>query len=262
MWLDDLLLQQPVKREGNNLVFAGDGSADWARRQEESVERYTDEHYEEDPRAARMYGNFIATGLPDRKAVVLDIGAGLSAELPHYVEELGLERYVALEPLTEPVERSYPCLVGALAERIPLKDDSVDAVLFGTSLDHIENEDTAIEEVRRVLKPHGKLFFWQGLYEPEMVAREKSFERVFFEKHPLKRIARIVGAPIEYAVLARRIVKRRRQLKSGEPIDSMHFRWYTRDRMKDSIARWGLTAARALEPPGVACIYIEATPAG
>ena len=258
MWLDDLLSRKPSRRAGNNLIYDGGGSADWSQRQQDSVARYTDDSYEGDPSVGQMFGNFIATGLAERDAVVLDIGCGLFPGLPHYVAQLGLNRYLGLEPLTEPVDRTYPCLVGALAEKIPLKDSSVDAVLFATSLDHIEDVDAAMKEVCRVLKNDGKLFIWQGLYEPEMLAREKSFERIFFEPSPIKRAARMLAGPLEYAVLARRIFKRRRQLRTGERIDSAHFRWYTRQRLRESMAKWNFTVARELEPPGVASIYIEA----
>lgn len=154
MWFDELLSEPPAGRNGNNLIYAGNGSREWTERQHESIERYADESYEEDPTQGQMFGNFIATGI-DREDVVLDIGSGLFPDLPHYVAQLGLKRFLAIEPLTTPVDRSYPCLVGAVAERIPLKDGSVDAVLFATSLDHIEAEDEAIEEVKRVLKPGG-----------------------------------------------------------------------------------------------------------
>jgi len=40
---------------------------------------------------------------------------------------------------------------------LPIKDKSVDAVLFNTSLDHILDYQTAILEAHRVLKPGGRI---------------------------------------------------------------------------------------------------------
>lgn len=200
-----------------------------------------------------MFGNFIATGLPNRNAVVLDIGCGISPDLPLYVDELGLTNYTGLEPLDVDVRRTYRCLT-ATAESIPFESASVDAVLFATSLDHIADEDAAIAEVKRVLKPGGRIFFWQGLYEPIMLARAKTFEQSL-AYNP------IVGVPFilaEALLTVKRMWKRKRQLKTGARIDSAHERWYTRDRLRASLKRWELTAVRELEPPGTASIFVEA----
>lgn len=257
MWIEELLSRPPERRDGNNLIFELGGSEEWQRRQSESVDRYVDEHYEEDPHDGQQFGNFIATGLESRDEVVLDIGCGLFPRLPHYVAQLGLQRFLALEPLTVPVDRDYPCLVGAVAENIPLKDATVDAVLFATSLDHIDAEDAAIAEVSRVLKPGGKIFFWQGLYEPEMLARDKSFERAL-AGNVAKQAIRTAAAPLEYGLTAFRMWKRKRQLQTGADIDGVHFRYYTRDRFRQSLDRWGLTNVRELHPKGMAAVFVEA----
>lgn len=252
MWIDELLSRPPIRRDGRNLIFETEGTAEWHERQAESVERYVDEHYEEDPHDGHQFGNFIATGLESRDAVVLDIGCGLFPHLPHYVAQLGLKRFVGLEPLTVAVSRVYPCLVGAIAENIPLRDGSVDAVLFATSLDHIDAEDAAIREVRRVLKPEGRIFFWQGLYEPEMIARQKSFEPIAGSW------LRMIAGPLEYAVLFARMRKRKRQLETAADIDGVHFRYYTRKTFDASLARWGLTSVRELLPKGMPAVFVEA----
>jgi ubiquinone/menaquinone biosynthesis C-methylase UbiE len=44
-----------------------------------------------------------------------------------------------------------------LGEILPVQDSSVDVVLFNTSLDHILDYHTAIEEAYRVLRPNGKI---------------------------------------------------------------------------------------------------------
>lgn len=252
MWFDELLSREPARREGNNLLYDATGSADWTQRQQDSVERYASEHYEEDARVARMFGNFIATGLQSRDAVVVDVGAGISSALPHYVDELGLDHYLAVEPLNVPVERQYPCLVGAVAEQLPLKDATADAVVFATSLDHMEDEGAAIDEARRVLKPDGSIFVWHSIHDPDTVATSSTL-------HRLKRGA--IGIPLvalQGAVMFQRMRKRQRQLARGARLDPAHFRWYTRDGLRDAVRRWGMDLVRELEPPSVPVMYIEA----
>lgn len=276
MWFDSLLIcddcgKSVARRDGklvcenghatpapgNAVVYAAEGSDDWERRQAESVERYEDEHYEEDPTIGQMFGNFIAVSA-DKNDVVLDIGCGLSAKPPHYVAQLGLQRFLGLEPLDTPVERDYACLVGAVAEKIPLADGSVDAVLFGTSLDHIEAEDEAIAEILRVLKCDGRLYFWQGLWEAEFIPAAKNWKKVFSGSSPLKLAARWAAAYAEYGFVSYRMWKRTRQLARGEPIDSIHYRYYTVPTFREALRRWNLTIARELIPPGQSSMFVEA----
>jgi ubiquinone/menaquinone biosynthesis C-methylase UbiE len=43
---------------------------------------------------------------------------------------------------------------------IPLKDNSMDAVICSSVLEHVENPALAIKEIYRILKPNGKLFVY------------------------------------------------------------------------------------------------------
>lgn len=258
MWFDELLSREPLGRDKNNLIFSSGGSPEWQRRQDESVDRYADEHYEEDPRDGQQFGNFIAAGLRSRDAVVLDIGSGIAPELPHYVAQLGLTRFLALEPLTTPVDRAYPCLVGATAEDIPLKDGSVGAVLFATSLNHIEREDAAIAEVGRVLKHGGSIYFWEGMHDAELLAEAKSFGNIV-NRGGRMRALRMAFPQADLAMLLYRMRERRRKLAKGEPLDNVHFRWNTRKSFAESLARWGLITVRELQPQGMTAVFVEAT---
>lgn len=252
LWVDHLLSRKPTQRDGNNLLFSALASTDWQRRQAESVERYTSEHYNRDPRPAQMFGNFIATGLLDRNAVVLDVGCGLTPSLPHYVNQLGLTRYLGIEPLSTKVERSYPCLVGALAEDIPLKDASMDAVLFATSFDHIADDRKAMEEVKRVLKPGGLMFMWQGVSDPELLALNSTLHRLTRGPWAIPLIT------AQAAKMSWRMYKRRRDLAKGNRLDSAHERWFTRKQLLQAVGAWGFELNRYLEPIGLPCMYIEA----
>lgn len=83
--------------------------------------------------------------------LVLDVGSDRpsysSQLLPDACEYLGLDPYAGQGEFR---------IIG-LGEILPIRDESVDAVLFNTSLDHILDYHTAIEEAHRVLKPGGSV---------------------------------------------------------------------------------------------------------
>lgn len=245
----------------NVLAAAGEPvlSAEWAEMQEGSVERYLDEHYEEDETIATIFGGFIATTLKPGD-VVFDVGCGLFPSLPAYARDLDCAGYVGLEPLTTPVERDYLCITGAVAEKLPLKDASFDAVLLATSLDHIERPDQAMAELKRILSPAGRIYFWVGLNEPEIQARAKTFHSIFYGSRGLKRVVRIAAAYAEYAYFLWRMARRRRALEKGIPLDSAHFRYYTRQSLMKELEGNGLAVRRELLVPGSNSILVEAIP--
>lgn len=253
--------RQSIPINGANLIYshAGHLSEGWEKMQAESVERYEHDSYEEDETLALLFGGFIGATV-DREEIVLDIGCGITPELPIYIRDLGLKRYLGLEPLTKPVEREYPCLVGAVAEAIPLADRSIGAVVLATSIDHIEKIDEAVAEMKRVLRPGGSLYFWIGLYEPGIMAASKTFENIVVNGSPLKRALRIAAAYLEYAYLLYRMSKRRRQLARGERIDNAHCRYYTRASTAEAMTKWGLSVRRQVLVPGSASLFVEAVP--
>jgi SAM-dependent methyltransferase len=248
--------------EGNNVSGAAGKvlSDEWEEMQAGSVERYKDEHYEEDETIAKIFGGFIAVTLrPDD--VIFDVGCGLFPSMPAYARDLRHGGFVGLEPLTTPVERDYVCMTGAVAEKLPLKDATFDAILLATSLDHIEHVDQAMAELKRILKPGGRIYFWCGLNEPEAMARAKSFHSIFFVTKGAKRALRIAAAPAEYAYFMYRMRKRRRDLAKGVALDTAHFRYYTRESLLKEMADNRLEVRRELLVPGNNSMLVEAVPA-
>jgi hypothetical protein len=91
--------------------------------------------------------------LQDAKGVILDVGCddpriGASI-LP------ASARYIGLDPFCM---RTTPFRLIGVGEYLPFKDNSLDGVLFNTSLDHILDWRRAIEEAHRVLAPRGMLY--------------------------------------------------------------------------------------------------------
>lgn len=248
--------------DGSNILVDYEAAAlpdDWEKMQAESIERYEDEHYGEDETIASLFGGFIAVTL-EADDVVLDVGCGLFPNLPAYVRHLRLGHYIGLEPLKTPVERSYDCLVGAVAEALPLKDGSINAAVLSTSIDHIADIDTAISELKRVLAPGGRLYFWVGVYEPEILPRSKTFYDVLYYGTLPKRALRVALAPLEYAWLFWQMRKRKRNLERGIPLDQYHCRYYTQDSLKKSLTDWGLEQTRYVLIPGTGSVLVEARP--
>ena len=99
---------------------------------------------------------------------VLDVGCGPSG-IACYVEA---RRRVGLDPLAEVYEQwngdlgDQIELVAAQAEIMPFPDDSFDTVFCINSLDHVQNANTVLTEIARVLQPGGRLVLHVDLDSP------------------------------------------------------------------------------------------------
>ena len=111
--------------------------------------------------------------VPRRARNVLDLGAG-TGKLTRSLAAAGL-KVTAVEPLREMRERLAAAVPGAVvlagtAERIPLGDDSVDAVVVAHAW-HWFDAALAVPEIARVLVPGGTLsLVWNMRDETELWA--------------------------------------------------------------------------------------------
>jgi ubiquinone/menaquinone biosynthesis C-methylase UbiE len=96
---------------------------------------------------------------------VLEVGGGTGANLPHYPE---VEELVVTEPdeamlrrARRRLERSgrRATLVRASAQALPFPDASFDTVVSTVVLCSVPDQDEALREIRRVLRPGGQLLF-------------------------------------------------------------------------------------------------------
>lgn len=104
---------------------------------------------------------------------VLEIGPGTGSNLPYYSKDV---RLIGLEPnphmqryLTEKavqMNRSLEIISGR-AENIPLKGESVDAVVSTLVLCSVDNVQDTLSEIKRVLKPGGSFLFIEHVAAPE-----------------------------------------------------------------------------------------------
>lgn len=110
---------------------------------------------------------------------ILEIGIGTGLNAAHYRRDK-VEKIVGLDPALQmhrlarkriakaqlPVE-----LVGLSAERIPAEDASFDTVLMTYTLCTIPDPLSALHEMRRVLKPGGRLIFCEHGRAPDESVR-------------------------------------------------------------------------------------------
>ena len=105
---------------------------------------------------------------------VLEVGIGNGLNIPYYGSEV--EHLFGLDPsrmlLDDAGERAaaapFPVeLIEASAADIPLESDSIDTVVSTWTLCSIPDIETAMQEMRRVLKPDGRLLFIEHGRSPD-----------------------------------------------------------------------------------------------
>ena len=116
--------------------------------------------------------------VPSATGHVLEIGAGSGLNFPLYGS--AVERVVALDPSPKllamarraATEAARPVeLLDASAEAIPLPDRSIDTVVTTWTLCTIPDAARALGEMRRVLKPGGRLLFVEHGRSPDAGVR-------------------------------------------------------------------------------------------
>ncbi|MGH3165866.1 MAG: methyltransferase domain-containing protein [Trebonia sp.] len=104
--------------------------------------------------------------LRDLTGTVMDVGSGTGANFPHYppavTRVLAVEPEPALRRLAHRAARVAPVPVsvtGGVASALPAADDSLGAVVVTFVLCSVPDQDAALAEIRRVLRPGGTLCF-------------------------------------------------------------------------------------------------------
>ncbi|GAA3162693.1 class I SAM-dependent methyltransferase [Blastococcus jejuensis] len=119
---------------------------------------------------------------------VVEVGAGTGSNFGHY--PAGVTEVVAVEP--EPRLRALAAeaardaavpvtVVDGVADRLPADDGSFDAAVVTLVLCSVPDQAAALAELRRVVRPGGRLYFW---------------EHVRAERRGLARVQRLLDATV------------------------------------------------------------------
>jgi ubiquinone/menaquinone biosynthesis C-methylase UbiE len=130
------------------------------------------------PLFARFFDRFVAKDkgrgedelrrelLAGLRGEVLEVGSGNGINFEHY--PAGVEELVAVEPepylrgRAEEAARSAPVrVIDGSAAALPVASGSVDAVVVAGVLCSVPDQDAALAEFRRVLRPAGELRFYE-----------------------------------------------------------------------------------------------------
>jgi ubiquinone/menaquinone biosynthesis C-methylase UbiE len=112
--------------------------------------------------------------LADASGRVLEVGSGTGANLPFYGP--GVESLTVTEPepamlrrLEQRVREQAPRakVVRAPAEQLPFEDDAFDVAVSTLVLCGVDDQGRALRELRRVLRPGGRLIFIEHVRSDE-----------------------------------------------------------------------------------------------
>ncbi len=104
--------------------------------------------------------------LGELRGRVLELGAGRGANFPLLAPDVA---WIGVEPATgmrRRLARGGHDVLAATAEAIPLADDSVDAVISTVVLCSVRDQDQALRETVRVLRPGGRFVFFEHVAAP------------------------------------------------------------------------------------------------
>jgi ubiquinone/menaquinone biosynthesis C-methylase UbiE len=112
--------------------------------------------------------------LPAAKGIVVEVGIGSALNLPYYSPAVthlyGIDTSSELLQIAQrraQANRFPVTLLHQTAERIPLENHSADTVVMTWVLCSIANDHAALQEIKRILKPTGRLLFLEHGLAPE-----------------------------------------------------------------------------------------------
>jgi len=111
--------------------------------------------------------------IPLAEGRVLEIGLGSGLNLPHYadISDLtGLEPSKQLQSIAELLiaQQAFPTKVlTAASEDIPIESDTFDTVVMTWTLCSVRDPLLALSEIKRVIKPRGKVIFAEHGESPD-----------------------------------------------------------------------------------------------
>jgi ubiquinone/menaquinone biosynthesis C-methylase UbiE len=104
---------------------------------------------------------------PKSNDVILDVGGNTGRVTEAAYSRNGCKEVVVLEPRNKYVEygrsrRPFIRFIEGGAENIPLPNEYFDIIVASFSFHHFRDQDKGLEEMKRVLKPSGKLIIFES----------------------------------------------------------------------------------------------------
>jgi ubiquinone/menaquinone biosynthesis C-methylase UbiE len=134
---------------------------------------------------------FYKSLLKEFNGKVLDVGCGIGEFLDFYKNSYGIEVNPFLVKYCK--EKGLNVKLGSIY-KIPFKGNMFDVVLCSHVLEHLEKPNIAIKEMRRVLKPKGKLIL---LVPTESGFRRDKTHKKFWHRENLKKLLEKTNFKIE-----------------------------------------------------------------
>lgn len=123
------------------------------------------------PVEAGPVGQARAALLTHARGVVVDLGAGIGLNLPLLGDDVTQVHLVEPDPhmlrRLDPRLPTHAHVHQAVAENLPLPDDSADTVLATLTLCTVDDLQAAIAEIRRVLHPGGQVLVLEHVRSPD-----------------------------------------------------------------------------------------------
>jgi ubiquinone/menaquinone biosynthesis C-methylase UbiE len=121
----------------------------------------------------------------------VDIGCGISPVSPHPRRTLFLD--CAVEALKHLQQKGYNTKEGDIIN-LPLDAGFADVVFCSEVLEHVENYQTALKEMHRILKTGGRLILTVPVYEKYWGSDDRFVGHIFrFEPEPFKKLLAEAG---------------------------------------------------------------------
>ena len=141
-----------------------------------------------EPAEIRRHRDELLAGLTGR---VIEIGAGAGSNFAHYPPTV--DEVIAVEPEPYLRERARAAAAAAgvrvevrdgVADRLPAEDASFDAAVACLVLCSVPEPAHALIELRRVLRPHGELRFYEHVRsnQPALALTQRALDQVFWPR--------------------------------------------------------------------------------
>jgi ubiquinone/menaquinone biosynthesis C-methylase UbiE len=133
-----------------------------------------------DPQQAAMRADYLSTIDLSAGSLVVEVGCGTGAVARTLAETFPTCRVLGIDPSPFFIGRAAQLGQGLPnlrftegdARQLPLAEESVDALVFHTTLCHVPELDAALAEASRVLRPRGTLAVFDADYASTSVANQ------------------------------------------------------------------------------------------